>query len=1658
MKKIKKRASLFLLIFSWAFIFAMGMASAANCGGEIACSCGDTIIENAVLTENLSCSSRGLTIGEENITIDCDRYRISGRGNDYGIYNPGYYNITVKNCVISRFNSGIFFLNGRGANISNNDISWNNININFEGFSLSSVSNNTLNYATDRAVLYNGYSALVYNNTMVNNIASYNNQWGLNLLYNVQNNEFENNTFCFNGDVDISIYDDKNNSFGSNTFDTSDGLNQPSLLTKSNSCVLPEFDQGGCGQSVKSNLTLTEDIVGCLGNGLKISADNITINCNGHTIGGIDQYTSGILNSGYSNISIANCNISDFEHGIRTYSTGRAIENFIIDNSTFYDNYYGIYFQETIKSNVTNSIFDSNSYAGIQVYYYSSGNNFLRNNYTNNNYGLYLDNEADNNSILDSRFISNNYGFYLNYADNNNIGRNFVDSTSYNFGEPSGSSCPFLYSWNGTSYTFISDMSTEGKLSLKKLYPDDYLKVGGSQLKPVNNRYNLQVTEEYDEISFIDELKLFTIDHSPQVDVFNGLTRLDAHTIYTVSKNPSQVESCIDSQGNNCLSQVSKEDGVFTMHPVDNITNMVTLDLGNLTNASEIKLIISYAWANGYMVSNYKKSVQIKDARGNWTSILSDSDLTTRAALQKTYVLNLTNRFLTNNYSLRLILPIQSIDYIALDTTPEQEISINEYEPISANLHYRGYSDFVTNITKMFFYNNLINQDFSTPTGNFTRYGDVSSLVNSTDDKYAIISHGDEISVSFPYEQIPEGQERDFLMFEYAYYKPASLDIGKAVEPLPFGAMTSYPYSLNESYPSSEEYQTYLEEYNTRAILPKKYGGSLPYSINNTVFDNTIIAAEGSYGLYLQGEIDTQILNNNISGSGYGINLDSSSGTFIRGNNVTTVQQALRLVTTSTLNSIESNIFSSSGDRCVYIEDGSSSNTLLHNTIRGDQWVADWDGNNFYNDSYSGNIYYFADGTNSWEGLNLTDLNNDGWAEGGMDLPFNKSTHSSFLVNTLSYPDSLANNGGWLDFTPVYDQDLTTGDVLNATASSAEMYYGFNPSSGTIFRELIIGTDLGLYNLSIPDNCIVPDSNFGVVSIAANLTASPAGLNVWCYNTSDMWTYPGEKVLLIHIGGVSTFNGSQISWDVPAYYPWLEGGADWHPAITNDSSIRSINVSLISPMSNFNATSGSISFKYNVTTDWGEENISYCNLTATNNLLRTSEISPVNEAGLVGLWHFNNNLLDSSGNGNNGEAINDARFSSNSIFGSGAELLDGTDDYVNISDSSSLDSTEMTVSAWVKYAGSDGQINWNRIISKKTAWTDNDGFEITMVLGSDSEIYAAGSGDNPNVQVSCVDSWTNNSWHHVAVVYKGSSVNIYCDGSFKGSGAINPIVANNRPLLFGGMQDKYFDGILDEVGIWNRSLSTDEIAALYYLQYANSSSSITKEINQTLSLNLSGGVYAWSISCTDDMGVTGTSETRSLTFGEQISIVENETIIPQTYSSYSPRTYYSDENLPLAGNNFNLRYNDKIRFVVQSDNHTLTMQNFNSTTARVLIQSTPVTAYLQKGILYEFDLNNDSVNDVMVKYDGMNKTKAIIFIQEIATMENGEDKNNTLINVVEDFGNNLIKSNNWKKTPFLIFVFLIIVFIIWKRRNIKEYFKMRKLQRAVHYRSAFSDI
>jgi hypothetical protein len=107
--------------------------------------------------------------------------------------------------------------------------------------------------------------------------------------------------------------------------------------------------------------------------------------------------------------------------------------------------------------------------------------------------------------------------------------------------------------------------------------------------------------------------------------------------------------------------------------------------------------------------------------------------------------------------------------------------------------------------------------------GKMTRHGEVTELLRDRDDRFVIFGPGDELTVEFDAKNLPPlppGWKRSFVLKTWGYCKDCSLftATGDTIEPLPFHAMSKYPYGPEEHYPDDPLHKDYLRRYQTRQV------------------------------------------------------------------------------------------------------------------------------------------------------------------------------------------------------------------------------------------------------------------------------------------------------------------------------------------------------------------------------------------------------------------------------------------------------------------------------------------------------------------------------------------------------------------------------------------------------------------------------------------------------------------------------------------------------------------------------------------------------------------------------------------------------------------------------------------------------------------------
>ena len=296
--------------------------------------------------------------------------------------------------------------------------------------------------------------------------------------------------------------------------------------------------------------------------------------------------------------------------------------------------------------------------------------------------------------------------------------------------------------------------------------------------------------------------------------------------------------------------------------------------------------------------------------------------------------------------------------------------------------------------------------------------------------------------------------------------------------------------------------------------------------------------------------------------------------------------------------------------------------------------------------------------------------------------------------------------------------------------------------------------------------------------------------------------------------------------------------------------------------------------------------------------------------GLVGEWHFDEGagsvVGDSSGNGNDG-VIRGATWVKGKY--GGALSFDGVDDYVTVGIINRPTNT-FTFEAWIKSeathqidgqstSGTRGTSGQRYAFFPSHGGSSNAGAGLSVGTNGIS-VYEHGSSYMPALAVYSDNIGTG--WNHIAVVYSNKKPSIYLNGILVLTGYTSPRVNVNTPVRFGMCKYGSHKGCIDEVRVYNRALTTEEINEHY--EQGPTALSITK----TATPNSIKQGQTTTITLT--VKNTGSTEINDIEIADtnppDITFIEGET--SKTYVSLSPqdsRQFQYEVQLDEAGT-FNL--------------------------------------------------------------------------------------------------------------------------------------------------------
>ncbi len=305
-----------------------------------------------------------------------------------------------------------------------------------------------------------------------------------------------------------------------------------------------------------------------------------------------------------------------------------------------------------------------------------------------------------------------------------------------------GGSCPYLYVWDGNGYVFDNDIMPFRGRSAENT---NYYRIQQA-LIPEDGYYKVRIAEELPETSYLDSVRLFTIDHPAAVDVYPDLKG----NIFNIS-NPQPLLSCTDGQGNDQLSRLRVREEAHTPDTYfeGKRGDYIIADFGNLSGNKIIKLVIT---SNGPAVDD-SRPLPLKYTSGKNIYIESLVNRGSVTDWQTHFVFSPHELWATNVFDITTILPdangdyklrffftnTHKVDFIGIDTSPEVDKEVHELAPV------------------------------------YARAGeDVLSRVSGVDGNYLVMKKGGELFLKFPYQPASNrsGFKRDFVFVSRGYYVP----------------------------------------------------------------------------------------------------------------------------------------------------------------------------------------------------------------------------------------------------------------------------------------------------------------------------------------------------------------------------------------------------------------------------------------------------------------------------------------------------------------------------------------------------------------------------------------------------------------------------------------------------------------------------------------------------------------------------------------------------------------------------------------------------------------------------------------------------------------------------------------------------------------------
>src|SRR5262249_14540678 len=208
-------------------------------------------------------------------------------------------------------------------------------------------------------------------------------------------------------------------------------------------------------------------------------------------------------------------------------------------------------------------------------------------------------------------------------------------------------SCPFLFTWNGVRFEFITDFMWSSPLGVPgsnagqdnfALQTKDWIRIRGDQLVPKDGMYEVRTVANLWETHFYDQLSLEIVDHPADTELFvdERASLMAAQLAFHLVEKPRPIARAWDHHGEDVTAIVSAIDGVYLDRagrgPFAGITNdhWVEIDLGDDAPKEGPVWLIAHCWVLPVGSTTYfalgqgqhqeprEPVLEVPDGKGGW--------------------------------------------------------------------------------------------------------------------------------------------------------------------------------------------------------------------------------------------------------------------------------------------------------------------------------------------------------------------------------------------------------------------------------------------------------------------------------------------------------------------------------------------------------------------------------------------------------------------------------------------------------------------------------------------------------------------------------------------------------------------------------------------------------------------------------------------------------------------------------------------------------------------------------------------------------------------------------------------------------------------------------------------------------------------------------